>query len=179
MTPLMANETFTSTSDTGIFLWWQDHRAAEPQPKDRARAGPDFARPTSRPASCQGAPTRSDGGVVLVLERGGNCGTRQRMSIECAACLDASVAKGFVVWQRIEPGKAMLLRTVAMLTRRWSVLILNNSGCARVHQTQFCHRARARRRRARRVHRSLGEGGARLVAKGSSSRENPRRKTKF
>jgi hypothetical protein len=31
--------------------------------------------------------------------------------------LDASVAKGFVVLQRIEPGKAMLVRTVAMLTK--------------------------------------------------------------
>ena len=38
-------------------------------------------------------------------------------SLECAACLDASVAKGFVVLQRIEPGKAMLVRTVAMLTK--------------------------------------------------------------
>ena len=38
-------------------------------------------------------------------------------AIECAACLDASVAKGFVVLQRIEPGKAMLVRTVAMLTK--------------------------------------------------------------
>jgi len=42
------------------------HSAAEPQPKDRAR--PDFARPTSRPAPRQGAPKRSDGGVVLMLE---------------------------------------------------------------------------------------------------------------
>jgi hypothetical protein len=31
------------------------------------RARPDFARPTSRPALCHGAPKRSDGGVVLVL----------------------------------------------------------------------------------------------------------------
>ena len=38
-------------------------------------------------------------------------------AIECAACLDASVAKGFVVLQRIEPGKAMLVRIVAMLTK--------------------------------------------------------------
>ena len=38
-------------------------------------------------------------------------------AIECAACLDASVAKGFVVLPRIEPGKAMLVRTVTMLTK--------------------------------------------------------------
>ena len=38
-------------------------------------------------------------------------------AIECAACLDASVAKGFAVLQRIEPGKAMLVRIVAMLTK--------------------------------------------------------------
>ena len=48
---------------------------SKPQPEDRARARPDFARPTSRPKPrCfftpgQGAPKRSDGGVVLVLER--------------------------------------------------------------------------------------------------------------
>jgi len=34
---------------------------------NRARARPDFARPTSRPTPRQGAPKRSDGGVVLVL----------------------------------------------------------------------------------------------------------------
>ena len=38
-------------------------------------------------------------------------------AIECAACLDASVAKGFVVLQRIQSGKAMLVRIVAMLTK--------------------------------------------------------------
>src|SRR5215468_805915 len=38
-------------------------------------------------------------------------------AFECAACLDASVAKGFAVLQRIEPGKAMLVRVVAMLTK--------------------------------------------------------------
>ena len=38
-------------------------------------------------------------------------------AIECAACLDASVAKGFAVLQRIQSGKAMLLRIVAMLTK--------------------------------------------------------------
>ena len=38
-------------------------------------------------------------------------------AIECAAGLDASVAKGFVVLQRIQSGKAMLVRMVAMLTK--------------------------------------------------------------
>src|SRR5260370_27562458 len=38
-------------------------------------------------------------------------------AIECAACLDASVAKRFVSKDRIRPGKEMLSRIVAMLTR--------------------------------------------------------------
>jgi four helix bundle protein len=38
-------------------------------------------------------------------------------AIECAACLDASVAKGFASWERIQTGKAMLVRIVAMLTK--------------------------------------------------------------
>jgi four helix bundle protein len=38
-------------------------------------------------------------------------------AIECAACLDASVAKRFVASDRILPGKEMLGRIVAMLTR--------------------------------------------------------------
>jgi four helix bundle protein len=38
-------------------------------------------------------------------------------AIECAACLDASVAKRFVSNDRILPGKEMLGRIVAMLTR--------------------------------------------------------------
>jgi four helix bundle protein len=38
-------------------------------------------------------------------------------AIECAACLDASVAKHFVSNDRIRPGKEMLGRIVAMLTR--------------------------------------------------------------
>ena len=37
-------------------------------------------------------------------------------AFECAACLDASVAKGFVSIDRVRPGK-MLARVVAMLTR--------------------------------------------------------------
>jgi hypothetical protein len=51
--------------------------------------------------------------LVLVLERAG----KLRSAIECAACLDASVAKAFVVFQRIQSGKAMLVRIVAMLTK--------------------------------------------------------------
>jgi len=38
-------------------------------------------------------------------------------AFECAACLDASVAKGFVSVDRVRPGKEMLGRVVAMLTR--------------------------------------------------------------
>ena len=38
-------------------------------------------------------------------------------AIECAACLDASVAKRFVSNDRVRPGKEMLQRIVAMLTR--------------------------------------------------------------
>ena len=38
-------------------------------------------------------------------------------AIECAACLDASVAKGFAFLERIQSGKEMLVRIVAMLTK--------------------------------------------------------------
>jgi four helix bundle protein len=38
-------------------------------------------------------------------------------AFECAACLDASIAKGFVSNDRVRPGKEMLARVVAMLTR--------------------------------------------------------------
>ena len=38
-------------------------------------------------------------------------------AIECAACMDASVAKGFALLERIQPGKEMLVRVVAMLTK--------------------------------------------------------------
>jgi four helix bundle protein len=38
-------------------------------------------------------------------------------AIECAACLDASVAKGFTSLDRIQAGKEMLVRIVAMLTK--------------------------------------------------------------
>ena len=38
-------------------------------------------------------------------------------AIECAACLDASVAKGFTFSEGIQPGKEMLIRIVAMLTK--------------------------------------------------------------
>jgi hypothetical protein len=37
--------------------------------------------------------------------------------LECAACLDASVAKGITKSDRIGPGKELLARIVAMLTR--------------------------------------------------------------
>jgi four helix bundle protein len=38
-------------------------------------------------------------------------------AFECAACLDASVARSFVSTDRTRPGKEMLARIVAMLTR--------------------------------------------------------------
>ena len=38
-------------------------------------------------------------------------------ALECAACLDASVAKRVATGERIQPGKEMLVRVVAMLTR--------------------------------------------------------------
>ena len=38
-------------------------------------------------------------------------------AIECAACLDASVAKKFAVPERIESGKQMLVRIAAMLSK--------------------------------------------------------------
>jgi four helix bundle protein len=39
-------------------------------------------------------------------------------ALECAACLDASVAKRVATRERIQPGKEMLVRVVAMLTRQ-------------------------------------------------------------
>ena len=38
-------------------------------------------------------------------------------ALECAACLDAAVAKRVATNDRIHPGKEMLARVVAMLTR--------------------------------------------------------------
>ena len=38
-------------------------------------------------------------------------------AFECAACLDATVAKGLVSADRVCPGKQMLVRVVAMLSR--------------------------------------------------------------
>jgi four helix bundle protein len=38
-------------------------------------------------------------------------------ALECAACLDASVAKRVSTRDRIQPGKEILVRVVAMLTR--------------------------------------------------------------
>jgi four helix bundle protein len=66
-------------------------------------------------------------------------------AIECAACLDASVAKGFAFSERIQSGKEMLVRIVAMLTKlvdlpNWSsASILSNTGCARAHQSKLRH----------------------------------------
>jgi hypothetical protein len=37
--------------------------------------------------------------------------------IACAACLDASVAKRFASWDRIQAGKEMLVRIVTILTK--------------------------------------------------------------
>jgi hypothetical protein len=37
--------------------------------------------------------------------------------LECAACLDASVAKRVATSDRVQPGKETLVRVVAMLTR--------------------------------------------------------------
>jgi four helix bundle protein len=38
-------------------------------------------------------------------------------ALECAACLDAAVAKGLISADRVCPGKQMLARVVAMLSR--------------------------------------------------------------
>jgi four helix bundle protein len=38
-------------------------------------------------------------------------------AIECAACLDASVAKGLATLEQVQSGKEMLVRIVAMLTK--------------------------------------------------------------
>ena len=94
--------------------------------------------------------------LVLVLELGrGNCfnqrraesaegnGRRQgrprtkffddgrRSAIEWAACLDASVAKGFASLDRIQAGKERLVRIVAMLTK---LLMRFDSEQYRVHE---------------------------------------------
>src|SRR5262249_27986805 len=39
----------------------------------------------------------------------------------------------------LNPAKQCWFAPWLCLPSYWSVLILNNSGCARVHQTQFCH----------------------------------------
>jgi four helix bundle protein len=52
-------------------------------------------------------------------------------AIECAACLDASVAKRFVSTDRIRPGKEMLRRIVAMLTRLVDRFDTDESGIQR------------------------------------------------
>ena len=53
-------------------------------------------------------------------------------AFECAACLDASVAKRFASVDRVRPGKEMLARVVAMLTRlidRFDIDDTRNCGC--------------------------------------------------
>ena len=45
------------------------------------------------------------------------CSCARARAIECAVCLDASVAKGFASLEGIQPGKEMLVRIVAMLTK--------------------------------------------------------------
>ena len=52
-------------------------------------------------------------------------------AIECAACLKASVAKGFASWDRIQTGKEILLRIVAMLTK----LLMRFDKPHRVHES--------------------------------------------
>jgi four helix bundle protein len=59
-------------------------------------------------------------------------------AIECAACLDASVVEGFASWDRIQAGKEMLVRIVAMLTKR-SCASMNNTGSTRAQRAQLRH----------------------------------------
>jgi four helix bundle protein len=56
---------------------------------------------------------------------------------ECAACLDALVAKGIVLPERIEDGKAMLLRIVSML----SGLVYRFDDSAQMHEEVVQYRA--------------------------------------
>lgn len=46
---------------------------------------------------------------------------------ECAACLDALVAKGICTPERIQPGKEMLVRAVQMLTKMIQLFTENNT----------------------------------------------------
>jgi len=57
---------------------------------------------------------------------------------ECAACLDALVAKGLCGPERVQEGKTMLLRVVSMLTR----LVQLYSGDCQVRESQQDYRAR-------------------------------------
>jgi four helix bundle protein len=52
---------------------------------------------------------------------------------ECAACLDALVAKGVCSSARVQDGKGMLVRVVSMLTR----LVQMYSGDGRLHEDQM------------------------------------------
>ena len=64
-------------------------------------------------------------------------------ALECAACLDASVAKRITKSDRICPGKELLARIVAMLTRLVERSIQTNSGFAKMESTNDRLRARA------------------------------------
>jgi len=64
--------------------------------------------------------------LLNTAERNGKCQGRQRAkffddargsAVECAACLDALVAKGFATTERIAQGKGLLLRIVGMLSK--------------------------------------------------------------
>lgn len=64
--------------------------------------------------------------LLNTAEGNGRRGSRQRAKFfddargsatECAACLDALVAKGAATNERVEEGKEMLVRVVAMLTK--------------------------------------------------------------
>ena len=90
----------------------QRHSAAEPQPKVRPRRRARARARTGREIAKQ------CGAANFVQQQRAKFFDDARGSaIECAVCLDASVAKGFVVLQRIEFGKAMSIRIVAMLTK--------------------------------------------------------------
>src|SRR6266436_334167 len=51
------------------------------------------------------------------LQRAKFFGDARGSALECAACLDASVAKRIAKSERIHSGKQLLIRIVAMLTR--------------------------------------------------------------
>jgi four helix bundle protein len=89
----------------------------------------------TKSCSCSSSPTRelreqldraSLSALLNTAEGNGRRQGRQRAkffddvrgsAIECAACLDALVAKGFAFLERIQPAKEMLVRIVAMRTK--------------------------------------------------------------